>query len=103
MGLLKPLDLCIVGLYLLGISIIGARFYRKNAGLQEYLLGSKTMQWFPVALSILAADASAISYLGVPAWSFQHDLKLNQQIFTCLFAIPIVVWLFLPIYSKANI
>jgi SSS family solute:Na+ symporter len=103
MGLLKAWDLAIVVLYLLAITSIGLWFYRKNTGLQEYLLGSKRMQWFPVALSILAADASAVSYLGVPAWSFQHDLKLNQQIFSCLVAVPIVIWLFLPIYSKANI
>lgn len=103
MGLLNLLDLAVIVSYLVGITLIGLRFYHKGAGMQEYLLGNKGMRWFPVALSILAADTSAISYLGAPAWSFQHDLKLNQQIFTFLLAIPIVVWLFLPVYSRGNL
>jgi SSS family solute:Na+ symporter len=103
MGSLNLLDILVLLSYLLGITTIGSRFYHKNASMQEYLLGSKRMRWFPVALSIIAADTSAISYLGVPAWSFQHDLKLNQQIFTIVLAIPIVTWLFLPIYSRGNL
>ncbi|MEW5979558.1 MAG: sodium/solute symporter [Acidobacteriota bacterium] len=103
MGLLSLLDLTVIVSYFAGITWIGARFYRKSAGMQEYLLGSRGMKWLPVALSILAADTSAISYLGVPAWSFQHDMKLNQNILTLLLAIPIVIWLFVPIYSRGNL
>jgi hypothetical protein len=61
-GLLKPLDLVIVLFYVVSIALIGLQFYRRNADLQEYLLGSKKMKWLPVALSILVADSSAISY-----------------------------------------
>jgi Na+/proline symporter len=36
------------------------------------------MGWLPVALSILAADTSAVTYLAQPAWVFALDMKLNQ-------------------------
>src|SRR5262245_1320267 len=71
--------------------------------MREYLLGSKTMAWFPVALSILAADTSALTYLGAPAWAFRENFKLNQGVFCFFLAIPIVIWLFLPVYSRANL
>ena len=103
MGLLNLVDLGVVVFYLAGITLIGSRFYRKNANMQDYIVGSRSMKWFPVAILILAADTSAISYMGVPAWSFQKDLKLNQSIFTFLVAIPIVIWLFLPIYSRGGL
>ena len=103
MGLLNLLDLAVIVGYLAGITWIGARFYRKNSSMQEYLRGNKGMKWLPVALSILAADTSAVSYLGVPAWSYQENMRLNQNIFTYLLAIPIVIWLFLPIYSRGNL
>jgi len=103
MGLLNLLDLAVIVGYLVGITWIGARSYRKNSSMQEYLLGNKGMKWLPVALSILAADTSAVSYLGVPAWSYQENMRLNQNIFTYLLAIPIVIWLFLPIYSRGNL
>jgi len=103
MGLLNLLDAAVIVSYLAGITWIGTRFYQKHTGMNEYLLGSKAMKWFPVALSIIAADTSAISYLGVPAWSFQHDMKLNQNILMFLIAIPLFIWLFLPIYSRGNL
>ncbi len=101
--MLNAWDFTVIALYLCGITMIGARFYKRGAGLQEYLLGSKAMGWLPVALSILAADTSAITYLGQPAWSFGHDLKLNQVILCYLIAIPIVMWLFLPVYSRLQL
>jgi len=103
MALLNALDLAIIGLYLMGITWVGARFYEKGIGLREYLLGSKVMRWFPVALSILATDTSAITYLGSPAWTFQNDMKLSMGMLACFFAIPLVIWLFLPIYSKGSL
>lgn len=103
MGLLNPLDLFVIVSYLVGITVLGMRFYRKNTDMHEYMLGSKAMKWFPVALSILAAETSALSYMGFPAWSFRENMKYNQQIFTYLIAIPIVICLFLPVYSRANL
>jgi SSS family transporter len=61
------------------------------------------MRWFPVALSILAADTSAISYLGYAGWSFRENVRYNLNIFTYLLAIPIVIVVFLPIYSRGNL
>ncbi len=103
MGLLNAFDIGVIVFYIVGITVIGSRFYRKGTDMQEYLLGSKMMKWFPVALSIIAADTSAITYLGSPAWSFRENMKLNQIVLTYLLAIPIVVWLFLPIYSQGNL
>jgi SSS family transporter len=103
MGLLNLLDFTVIVGYLAGITWIGSRFYRKNASMQEYLLGGRGMKWLPVALSIMAADTSAISYLGVPAWSFQQNMRLNQNILTYLLAIPIVILVFLPVYSRGNL
>jgi Na+/proline symporter len=77
-------------------------FWRTTT-IQDYFLGSGKMAWFPVAISILAADTSAFSYLGVPAWSFLHDLKLFLSTFTYFLAIPIVISAFVPIYSRAGL
>jgi SSS family transporter len=103
MGLLNSLDIVVIVSYLSGITLLGSWFYGKNANMQEYLLGSKVMRWFPVALSLIAADTSAITYLGAPAWAFRENMKLNQNILAYLLAVPIVICLFLPIYSQGNL
>jgi len=101
--LLSVLDITVVALYLVGIAAIGSYFYHRRARLQEYLLGNKAVAWLPVALSILAADMSSLTYLGTPAWVFTHDMKLNQIVLVYPIAVPIVIWLFLPIYSRAHL
>lgn len=69
MGLLNLLDFTVIVGYLAGITWIGSRFYHKNATMQEYLLGGRGMKWLPVALSIMAADTSAISLVYRPGAS----------------------------------
>ena len=101
--MLTVVDLAVIALYLLGITAVGLRFYHRDTGLKEFLLGSRSMGWLPVALSILAADTSAITYLGQPAWVFAHDMKLNQIILSYLVAIPIVILVFLPAYSRQQL
>src|SRR5436305_587408 len=103
MGLLNWADLCVVATYLAGITWLGSRFYRRGSDMQEYLRGGRSMKWFPVALSILASKTSAISYLGVPAWSFRNNTALNLEYLTYLLAVPIVVWVFVPVYSRGNL
>ncbi len=103
MGILNSVDLLVVAVYLVGITIVGSLFYRRHTNTEEYLLGGKGVNWLVAAMSILAADTSAITYLGLPAWSFSHDLKMLVAGVTVILAVPIVVRFFLPIYSKGGI
>src|SRR5262245_14368041 len=103
MGLLNWADLCVVACYLVGITWVGYRFYQRGTNMQEYLRGISSMKRFPVALSILASKTSAISYLGVPAWSFRNDTRLNMEYFTYLLPVPFVAWIFVPVYSRGNL
>src|SRR5689334_21388998 len=98
--MLDPADASVMALYLAGIAFVGALFYRRDAGLKEYLLGNRVMRWLPVSLSILAADTSIISYLGFPAWAFRRDMRLSLTAFNTLLAVPFVVWRFLPAFSQ---
>jgi SSS family transporter len=58
------------------------------------------MGFIPVAISLVAADMSAISYMGIPAWSFGHNLELFLQTVVFLMVVPVVMYLFLPFYSR---
>jgi len=53
-----------------------------------------------VAISLVAADLSAITYMGLPAWAFEHDLGLIWAQSTYLLVAPIVMYVFLPFYMK---
>lgn len=92
----------VVAGYLLAVSTIGSLFYRKRSSASDYFLGGRRMRVIPVAISLVAADLSATTSMGVPAWGYQHNLELFLGTAVYLLVAPIVMYLFLPFYSRFN-
>jgi SSS family transporter len=92
----------VVGAYLLAVCTIGSFFYRKRSTASEYFLGGRRMRVIPVAISLVAADMSGMTVMGVPAWGFEHNLELFLGTIMYLAAAPIVMYVFLPFYSRFN-
>lgn len=97
------LDWLVVGVYVIAVTTIGSLFYRKGSSAKDFFLGGRTMKAIPVAISLVAADMSAISYMGTPAWSFQFNLELFWVNLSYLAVVPIVMFLFLPFYMRLNL
>lgn len=89
--------------YLLLVAILGASFYRRKATARDYFLGGRSMSWLPVGISIVAADLSAITLMGVPGWAFRNDLQLNWTFFGTLLAAPVMIAVFIPFYTSLNL
>jgi sodium-coupled monocarboxylate transporter 8/12 len=58
------------------------------------------MRVIPVAISLVAADMSGMTVMGVPAWGYGHNLELFLGTTSYLLAAPIVMFLFMPFYSR---
>ncbi|MCC6362601.1 MAG: sodium/solute symporter [Bryobacterales bacterium] len=97
------LDYVAVGLYLLAIAVIGSSFYRRGATAKEYFLGGRSMPWIAAGISIVAADLSAISVMGSPAWGYKNNLQLIWMPAAYPICAPIVILVFVPFYSKLNL
>jgi solute:Na+ symporter, SSS family len=97
------LDTVTVLAYLLGISVIGSLFYKSKSTAKEYFLGGRAMSWLPVGISIIAADLSAITVMGNPAWSYQHNLEIIWQALGYLLMAPVVILVFAPFYTRLNL
>ena len=61
------IDYLIIGGYLVGLLAIGF-LWRTQATEQDYFLGGKNMGWFPLTLSTMATQLSAISFISAPAF-----------------------------------
>lgn len=93
----------IVSLYVLSVTLIGSLFYQKRASAAEYFLGGRSMSAIPVAISLVAADMSAISYMGLPAWSFQYNMELFWVSASIVLAVPVVMYVFMPFYMRLKL
>ena len=83
------LDHAIVILYLVGFLAMGY-FFKENKDSKDYFLGGRSMGWFPLSLSTMATQLSAISFVSAPAFV---GLKLNggMKWLTFEFAVPLAM------------
>ena len=78
----------------------------KTRGIQNidgYLKGSNTMKWGTIGLSIMATQASAITFLSTPGMAYENNLTFVQNYFAVPIALIIVSAVFLPIYYKLKV
>src|ERR1051326_5477099 len=97
------LDLAIVALYLIGITLFGARFRRRQKTLKDYFLGGRTAPWWAIALSIVSAETSTLTVIGTPALSFQGNFGFLQLVLGYLLARIVISALFLPAYFRGEL
>jgi SSS family transporter len=97
------IDYSVIVVYIFLSIYIGLRSSRKSADSDDYFLGGRQQHWFPVAISIISAELSAISYMGVPGWVYEKDL--SYFMFTFMFPLVIfaIIRLFIPIYRKLKL
>ena len=83
------LDYSIVILYIAFFLGMGF-FFKENKDSKDYFLGGKSMSWFPLSLSTMATQLSAISFISAPAFV---GLKLGggMKWLTFEFAVPLAM------------
>ena len=76
---------------------------RGSRNIEGYLLGDKSMKWGTIGLSIMATQASAITFLSTPGQAYLDGMGFVQIYFGLPFAIVIVCVAVLPIYRKLKV
>ncbi|MCC6681259.1 MAG: sodium/solute symporter [Phycisphaeraceae bacterium] len=96
-------DYVIVFTYIAASLAIGLRYAGKQKTVEDYFVANRSARWWAVAISAVATGLSAVSYLGVPAWVFQHDLQFYVVIFLLPLIMLIVVYLFVPLLARLRV
>jgi SSS family transporter len=76
---------------------------RKNASLQDYLRGGNEMKWTTIGLSVMATQASAITFISTPGQAYESGMGFVQNYFGLPIALIIVSAVFIPIYYKLKV
>src|SRR5260370_33728019 len=73
-------DWAVIAMYLLGIVALGLWFGKDQHNTRDYFLGSKSIPWWGIGLSIVAAETSALTIIGVPAMAYGRHIPFIQMI-----------------------
>ena len=76
---------------------------RKNKDLDGYLRGGSDMGWLTIGLSVMATQASAITFISTPGLAYESGMGFVQNYFGLPLALIIVCVVFLPIYYKLKV
>lgn len=97
------IDWTILLLTLLGITAYGVWTTRGTTDMKTYLSGAKELKWWTIGLSIMATQASAITFLSTTGQGFEDGMRFAQFYFGLPVAMVILSIFFLPIYYRLNV
>lgn len=88
---------------LLTIVIYGSLKTKGSKNVQDYVRGGNSSQWWTIGLSVMATQASAITFLSTPGQAFHDGMGFVQFYFGLPIAMVIICMVFIPIYHKLKV
>lgn len=77
---LGPWDWAVVGAYFALIGSVAIYVSRGQASTRDYFLGGRSLPWWAAALSIIATETSAVTYIGTPRKGYEGDWAFLQLV-----------------------
>ena len=100
MQLLDWIILCSTLLVIVAYGTLKTRGAKNSV---EYIKGGNEAKWWTVGLSVMATQASAITFLSTPGQAFNDGMGFVQFYFGLPIAIIIICMVFIPIYHKLKV
>ncbi len=97
------LDWNILIVTILFIVFYGVWKTKGSKNVQEYILGNNETPWYTVGISVMATQASAITFLSTPGQAFNDGMGFVQFYFGLPIAMVIICYTFIPIYHKLKV
>jgi solute:Na+ symporter, SSS family len=85
------------------IVIYGLYKSRGQKNTESYFKGDRSLPWYTVGLSVMATQASAITFLSAPGQAYDDGMRFVQYYFGLPLAMILICAVFIPLYHKLNI
>jgi len=100
---MEILDWIVLSSTLFFIVIYGALKTKGSANVKDYLLDNNETPWFTVGVSVMATQASAITFLSTPGQAYHDGMGFVQFYFGLPLAMIVIAYTFIPIYHRLKV
>src|SRR3989441_1110700 len=100
---MRALDWAVLVVTLISIVSYGLYKGRRSSPVSAYLLATKTMPWYARALSIMASQASPVTFISTTGQSYVDGMRFVQFSFGIPFAMVILCATAVPIFHRAGV
>lgn len=78
----------------------GSRHGKDSSTIENYLLASRSMPWWAAGLSVMATQASAITFIGTTGLAYTEDMRFVQTYLAIPFAMIFICMTLVPFFSR---
>ncbi|MCL5128458.1 MULTISPECIES: sodium:solute symporter [unclassified Algibacter] len=103
MQTLNWIDWVVLCVTLIAIVAYGTYQTRGSRNVQDYLKGGNTSKWWTIGLSVMATQASAITFLSTPGQAFNDGMGFVQFYFGLPIAMVVICMVFIPLYHRLKV
>ncbi len=82
---------------------VGLRCAGRQQGTEDYFLAGRRLPWLAVGMSMFASLTSATTYMGVPAFAYQHNIAMLFGVVMSLAVAPMLIRWFYPVYRSLGV
>jgi SSS family transporter len=102
---MSSLDIGIVAVYIVGTTLLGAWFTRRQKDMRTYFVGDRNVSTVLVLVSIVATETSTVTFLSIPGVGYAPDGNLTflQLAFGYIIGRVVIAWLLLPQYLRGEL
>ena len=100
---MSPLDWSVFAVYFTGVLAFAWAQSRKNVGVEGYFLANRRLPWGAVGLSVMATQASAITFIGTTGQAFDDGMGFIQVYLPQPIAMVVLCVLFVPFFYRAKL
>jgi len=96
-------DWIVIAFYFAYVTWEGFRHGRENANLNDYFRGRRSLRWWAIGLSVMATQASAITYIGTTGQAYSSGMSFIQIYLPQPIVMVVLCMTFVPFFYRANV
>ena len=100
---MEIIDWIILAGTLIFIVVYGVYKTRGSKNVKDYIGGGNDAQWWTIGLSVMATQASAITFLSTPGQAYNDGMGFVQFYFGLPIAMVIICMVFIPLYHRLKV
>jgi SSS family transporter len=97
------LDWSVFALYFGAVLAFAYSQSRKNVGIEGYFLANRRLPWGAIGLSVMATQASAITFIGTTGQAFENGMEFIQVYLPQPLVMVLLCVLFVPFFYRAKV
>lgn len=100
---MQQIDWIVLSVTLLFIVVYGVYKTKGSENVEDYILNNNETPWWTVGLSVMATQASAITFLSTPGQAYHDGMGFVQFYFGLPIAMVVICMTFIPIYQRLKV